>query len=65
MNYFSSIKEVIRHPVLSFDRSFSERGTRQLYWLSGAVVTVFAILFLISLFLYCCPIKLNSSRVHV
>ena len=51
MKYFSSIKEVIRHPVLSFDRSFSERGTRQLYWLSGAVVTVFAILFLISLFL--------------
>ena len=51
MKHFSSIKEVIRHPVLSFDRSFSERGTRQLYWLSGAVVTVFAILFLISLFL--------------
>ena len=50
MNLINSIKEVIRLPILSFDRSFSERGTRQLVWLTGAVVAVFAMLFCVSLF---------------
>ena len=50
MNIILSIKEFLRCPKLSFDRSFSERGTRQLYWLAAAVVTVFAMLLFISLF---------------
>lgn len=50
MNLINSIKEVIRHPILCFDRSFSERGTRQLVWLTGAVVAVFVVLFCVSLF---------------
>lgn len=50
MNLINSIREVIRHPILSFDRSFSERGTRQLVWLTGAVVAVFVVLFCVSLF---------------
>lgn len=50
MKYANSIKEVIRHPRLSFDRSFSERGTRQLLWLTAAVVAVFVVLFCVSLF---------------
>lgn len=51
MNFINSLKEVIRHPVLSFDRSFSERGTRQLIWLTGAVVAIFSLLFVISMFI--------------
>ena len=50
MKFLNSIREVINHPILSFDRSFSERGMRQLYWLAGAVATVFVMLFLIGLF---------------
>ncbi len=50
MNLINSIKEAVRHPILSFDRSFSERGTRQLVWLAGAVVAVFVLLFCVSLF---------------
>ena len=50
MNFINLIKEVIRHPILSFDRSFSERGTRQLIWLAGAVVAVFVMLFCVSMF---------------
>lgn len=45
MNFIESFKEVLRHPVLSFDRSFSERGIRQLLWLFIAVAVVFLILF--------------------
>ena len=51
MNIISSIKEFLRCPKLSFDRSFSERGTRQLIWLLLAVVTVFVLLYLVSLLL--------------
>ena len=51
MNILSSIKEFLRCPKLSFDRSFSERGTRQLIWLLVAVVTVFVLLYLVSLLL--------------
>lgn len=50
MSIVSSTKEFLRCPKLSFDRSFSERGTRQLIWLLVAVVTVFVLLYFISLF---------------
>ena len=50
MNFINSIREVIRHPILSFDRSFSERGIRQLLWLLIAVAAVFLILLGISFF---------------
>lgn len=42
------MREILRHPRLNFDRSFSERGTRQLVWLACAIVIVFTILFLLS-----------------
>lgn len=48
MNLIRSFKEVLRQPALSFDRSFSERGIRQLGWLFMAVVVVFSILLGIS-----------------
>lgn len=51
MNFIKSFKEFLRHPVLSFDRSFSERGIRQLVWLFIAVVVVFLFLFGISFFI--------------
>ena len=50
MSIVSSTKEFLRCPKLSFDRSFSERGTRQLIWLLVAVVTVFVLLYFISMF---------------
>lgn len=50
MDFISSIKEVAGKLELSFDRSFSERGTRQLIWLTGAVVAVFVVLFCVSMF---------------
>lgn len=50
MIFFDSIKEFLKHPILSFDRSFSERGIRQLVWLTGAVVMVFTMLFCFSMF---------------
>ena len=46
--YTESMREILRHPRLNFDRSFSERGTRQLVWLACAIVIVFTILFLLS-----------------
>ena len=50
MSIVSSIQEFLKCPKLSFDRSFSERGTRQLLWLAVAVVSIFALLFVVSLF---------------
>ena len=54
MNILSSIKEVLKHPKLSFDRSFSERGTRQLIWLAVVVIAVFALLYVVS---FCFPFE--------
>ena len=51
MIIITSTKEFLRCPKLSFDRSFSERGTRQLIWLLVAVVAVFVLLYLVSLLL--------------
>ena len=51
MNTITSLKEFLRCPKLSFDRSFSERGTRQMIWLLVAVVSVFVLLYFISLLL--------------
>lgn len=48
MKITEAIKEIVRHPILCFDRSFSERGTRQLWWLLGAVIAMFLILLGIS-----------------
>lgn len=48
MNFIKSFKDALNHPVLSFDRSFSERGIRQLVWLFIAVAVVFLILLCIS-----------------
>ena len=50
MSIIHSIQEFLRCPKLSFDRSFSERGTRQLVWLTVVVIAVFAMLFVVSLF---------------
>lgn len=54
MNILSSVKEVLKHPKLSFDRSFSERGTRQLIWLAVVVIAVFALLYVAS---FCFPFE--------
>lgn len=48
MKITEAIKEIVRHPILCFDRSFSERGTRQMLWLLGAVIAIFLILLGIS-----------------
>ena len=48
MNIVNSIQEFLKCPKLSFDRSFSGRGTRQLIWLLVAVVTVFGLLYFVS-----------------
>ena len=50
MSIVSSTKEFLRYPKLSFDRSFSERGTRQLIWLTAVVIAIFILLFVVSLF---------------
>lgn len=51
MNILGPVKEVLKHPKLSFDRSFSERGTRQLIWLAVVVIAVFALLYVVSFLL--------------
>lgn len=52
MNILSPVNEVLKHPKLSFDRSFSERGTRQLIWLAVVVIAVFALLYVVSFFCF-------------
>lgn len=57
MNFF------IRFFALHFDRSFSNKGWRQLLWLFGIIVGVFAVIFLISLQYPFYTIKQTSQSV--
>lgn len=60
--YAESMREFLRHLQLNFDRAFSERGMRQLIWLTCAIVIVFTILFLLSYLFAFEEIGIESDR---